>query len=119
MPKYTFRCEACSHSRQLVVSPSVTTSKCLKCGEPTVRSMPILSGPSSVDEVVDKYTGTRRIDNQSEIMHNRSDNYFWSVEVPRLVNTGTYSIETMIENDWISVDDKGNIQINTRPPKKR
>jgi len=52
-------------------------------------------------------------------MHNRSDNYFWSVEVPRLVNTGTYSIETMIENDWISVDDKGNIQINTRPPKKR
>jgi hypothetical protein len=44
------------------------------------------------------------------------EDYFWEVEVPRLVQT--YSTETCIENGWLKYNDKGELVIN-KPPKKR
>jgi len=36
--------------------------------------------------------------------------------VPRLVNSGTYGLDTMLENEWIWVDDNDKIHIYDKPP---
>jgi hypothetical protein len=81
--------------------------------------MPTLNGPSNVSEVVDKYTGlTHRRDQKDEVKERREE-YYWTVEVPRFVASGTYSIETMLENQWIKVDDNMNVTVNNVPPHRR
>lgn len=83
------------------------------------RQLPVLSGPASVKETVDKFFNVQHHSNQKELIQERSDDYYWTVEVPRMVNSGKYSMETMLEMGWISVDDKGHITIHTKPPYKR
>ena len=92
---------------------------CPICVIPATRQLPILNGPSSVTEVINKYTGTTWRPNQKEEVKQRRDEYYWSVEVPRLVNSGTYSMETMLENQWIWLDDNGQIHTHTKPPNLR
>jgi hypothetical protein len=82
------------------------------------RQMPVIS-PPNVREVVDKNTGITWCDGQREMVLDRKEEYFWSVEVPRLVASGIYSLETMLENEWIWVDDAGKIHVNNKPPDKR
>ncbi len=117
MPKYTFKCDN-GHTVQKYTSSSVTDFPCKACDAIMVRQMPKIQS-SDVSETVDKYTGTEWKADQREMVKQRRDEYYWSVEVPRLVNSGTYSIETMLENGWIYIDDKEQVQINTIPPHKR
>ena len=118
MPKYSFACPSCGTTIQMYVPASVITTACQACSNPTTRQMPILNGPANVREVVDKNTGITWTDGQQEMVKDRKENYYWTVEVPRFVNSGIYSLETMLENEWIYVDDSGKIHIN-KPPDKR
>ena len=118
MPKYTFKCEH-GHEIQTHVSSSVKSLPCKICNLEMNRLMPTLNGPANVRELIDKYTGITHIDGQLDLIKERRDDYYWAVEVPRFVNSGTYSIETMLENEWITVDDAGKIHINNKPLAKR
>jgi hypothetical protein len=83
------------------------------------RDMPILNGPADKKEVVDSLTNTRWGDDHRKIIQARKEKYYWSVEVPRMVNSGTYSVQTMFEKGWIWIDDNNEMHIHTKPPKER
>lgn len=117
MPKYTFECGACKSTVQKFVAVDKKTAKC-RCGNGMNRKMPKLSGHAQVTETVDKYTNRKWKQDQEDILEERKADYFWSVEVPRFVNSGTYSIETMLEMGWIYFNDKEEVQIRTKPPQK-
>jgi hypothetical protein len=120
MPKYRFICDECGKEVYKFVKASRTEMRCLlSCDGTMKRALPTLNGPADVTEVVDKYTGTTWRQDQKDILKERRDEYYWTVEVPRFVNSGTYSVETMLENGWIYFDDKKQMQINNRPPHKR
>jgi hypothetical protein len=119
MPKYTFYCESCNASEQKYTSPSTESVECIHCKKQAHRKLPTLNGPSNVTEVIDKYTGVTHRPNQREEVEQRRAEYYWTVEVPRFVESGTYSIETMLENGWIWVDDNNQVHINNKPPQRR
>ena len=119
MPKYTFKCNNCNNQIDKYVSSKTRTSLCSECGSNMSRKLPTLSGKSEVKETVDSYTGIVHQEDQRELIEKRSDEFYWSVEVPRLVNSGTYTVETMLELGWIYIDDKDQVQINNTPPHRR
>ena len=119
MPKYSFSCSSCSNSSQMYVPTLVRNIECKKCNGIMHRQMPTLNGPANVREIVDKNTGITWGDDQKQMIQDRKDEYYWTVEVPRFVASGVYSLETMLENMWIQVDDAGKIHINNKPPNKR
>jgi len=119
MPKYSFICSSCSNTIQTYVSSLVRRIPCKNCEGTMDRQLPTLNGPANVREVVDKNTGITWIDEQQQMVKDRKDEYYWTVEVPRFVASGTYSLETMLENQWIYVDDAGKIHTNNKPPSKR
>jgi len=118
MPKYTFVCE-CGSSLQKMVYASIKSLKCEECGKDMSRKLPVLSGSPTVNETIDSYTGTVQPANQRDMVEQRRDEYYWTVEVPRLVDSGTYELQTMIEMGWVTVDDKGQLHVNNKPPHKR
>lgn len=119
MPKYTFQCEQCNKSFQQYASVNSFTVECLACSGIADRKLPTLNGPSNVTEIIDKHTGiTHRRDQRDEVEQRRAE-YYWTVEVPRFVASGTYSIETMLENSWIWVDDNLQVHVNNKPPHRR
>lgn len=115
MPKYTFTCE-CGHSTQQITSISTKEIACSTCGKSMSRSLPKLSGKANVTEVVDSHTNVKWGDDHVKEIDDRKRTFYWEVEVPRMVNSGTYSIETMLENRWVYFDDKGKLITRTRPP---
>ena len=115
MSKYNFKCESCSTIKTVYVTSNVTCDICV-CGGNMKRCLPQTQRPQ-VRETVDKFFNRKWIENQKDILQDRKDVHFWKNEVPRLVNSGTYSIETMLENGWIFFDDKENIQIRTKSPR--
>ncbi len=117
MAKYRFICEKCNKESERYAS--LKDSFTCSCEGKMIRQMPILNGPVTTRETINKVTGHTWIADQEEIVKDRKDEYFWSVEVPRLVNSGTYSLQTMLEQGWISVDDAGKIHTNNKPPSKR
>lgn len=125
MPKYTFKCSKCGSSEQKYVSSSTKEYPCSECfhrGSDNImmkRQMPTLNGPSTVTEVVDKHVNRVWQDGQQESIKARRDKYYWSVEVPRMVNSGIYSIETMLENQWVYFNEKEEICIYNKPPHER
>lgn len=119
MPKYSFQCPDCGATEDRYVSRSVKDITCAECHKISLRQMPTLNGPSSVTEVVDKYTGVTQRQNQKEEVQERRAEYYWTVEVPRFVASGIYSLDTMLENGWVWVDDNLQIHTNNRPPHKR
>ena len=118
MPKYTFKCK-CGESETKLVSILVTELPCIKCDLQMTRQMPTLNGPSEVRETINTHTGVTWRKDQKEILAERQEKYLWEVEVPRKVASGTYTLQTMLEQDWVYVDDDGKIQIHTKPPHKR
>jgi hypothetical protein len=74
------------------------------------------SGTQQVREVVDTFTNTRQAPDAKAENKARKTEYFWEVEVPRLIQT--YSIETCLEEGWLVYNDKGELVIN-KPPSKR
>jgi len=119
MPKYTFECQTCHNTRQIYTSSKVKEIYCDSCGKDMLRNLPTLSGKSNVRETVDNYTGLTHSEDQRVVVEQRRDEYYWSVDVPRLVNSGTYSVETMFDMGWVYFDEKNQIQVNTKPPHKR
>ena len=117
MAKYTFRCEKCNKTQQLHVGFSVSTFEC-DCGSTMNRQMPTIS-KSTVYETADKQSNRKWLEDHEQILKSRKEKYFWSVEVPRMVASGVYTVETMVENGWISLDDNNKIIVNTKPVSQR
>jgi len=119
MPKYTFKCES-GHTVQKIVSAKVREIECNHegCTNSMCRQPPRLQ-QSDVEETIDKYFGTKQRPDQKDVVQQRRDEFYWTVEVPRLVNSGTYTVETMLEMGWIYLDVKNQVQINNKPPNKR
>jgi hypothetical protein len=120
MPKYTFKCPD-GHTTQLMISSDIKTFPCTEnlCFETMTRQLPVLNGPSNVTEIINKTTGVAWRPDQKEEVKQRREEYYWTVEVPRLVASGTYALDTMLENGWIWVDDNKQIHVNTKPPAQR
>ena len=118
MPKYTFKCKSCGSEKQVFASRKRTCTPCKECGEYMDRQMPVLAGHAQVKETVDKLTNKKWVDNQTEILEDRQQTHYWKHEVPRLVNSGTYSLETMLEMNWVYFDEKDQLQTRTKPPVK-
>jgi hypothetical protein len=114
MAKYTFHCEKCDSSKQRFTSASVKEVVC-DCGGTMHRQMPNIA-LQRVTETVDSYTGVTRDQDHDDLTKNRRDDHYWTVEVPRLIET--CSIETSLENGWLVYNEKGELVIN-KPPGKR
>ena len=117
MPKYTFKCQKCGASIQKYVSVSTRELEC-ECGQSMSRAMPNLLGSPKVTETVDKLTNKKHIDDQANEMKDRKSHHYWSVEVPKMVNSGIYSIETMVEQGWIYLNEKEEVVIRNKSPEK-
>lgn len=85
------------------------------CGGTSNRQFPNIA-QQQVNETVDTFTGTKRDQNHVENMKERRDEHYWSVEVPRLIQT--MSTETCLEQGWLVYNEKGELVIN-KPPSKR
>lgn len=83
------------------------------------RMIPRLNGAVESLETVDKESGTKWRADHNEDLKARSDLYFWKHHVPRLVDSGVYSLETLLQNGWVIVNAKGQIEVQTTPPNKR
>lgn len=116
MPKYNFTCKSCNAHKHKYVSVSTQTVECKSCHGTMERNLPTLSGSAQVTELVDAYTGVNLNQDHNALIKDRHDQYYWEVEVPRLVQT--MSVETCLENSWLVYNEKGELVIN-KPPSKR
>jgi len=114
MPKYTFTCEKCGKSKQMFTSTSTKEVDC-ECTGKLVRQMPNIA-VQRVTEVVDQYSNITRDQNHNDMTKNRRDDHYWTVEVPRLIET--VSLQTSLENGWLVYNEKNELVIN-KPPGKR
>lgn len=119
MAKFTFKCETCDDEIQKNVFSLDSTFSCPKCNNPMRRLLPKLNGAPRVNELIDKHTGTVWQADQKEQVKLRQAEYYWTVEVPRFVASGVYSVETMLENSWITIDEKNQVHVNNVPPHRR
>ena len=116
MPKYTYACVSCG-SHTIRYAPASTISIVCACGATAPRSLPTISGPATIKELVDPYTGVHLpVDNQ-EILENRKSDHYWSVVVPRLVNE--HGPEIALNEGWAYFDEKGKFKVYDKPPHKR
>lgn len=109
-------CDKCGTHIDRFASTTTEQVKCQECQDGTMKRQLPNSGSQVVKEVVDKFTNVRHTDNQKSEDAQRKQDYFWEVEVPRLVQH--YSIETCLEEKWLVYNDKGELVIN-KPPSKR
>jgi len=116
MPKYSFICDTCGDRAQVYCQLHDKTV-CIKCNAEMRLQMPVLAG-QEVRETVDQYTGVQHKQDQKEMVIERKAAYFWEVEVPRMVNSGTYTLETMLENGWVYLNEKDQLVTRTKPPQK-
>jgi hypothetical protein len=82
-----------------------------------IRQMPKLAGIKTT-EVVDKYTNKKHVADQKQVLQERKLDYYWEKLVPEMVNSGTYTLETMLEKGWVYYDEKKNLVTRTKPPQK-
>ncbi len=116
MPKYTFQCTSCDNKKQVFTSLKTKTIACEKCQAEMNRQMPVLAGSSEIRETVDSHVGVSWTENQQKLVSDRKQTFYWEIEVPKMVNSGVYSLETMLENRWVYYDDHGNLVTRTKPP---
>jgi hypothetical protein len=123
MPKYTFKCPECGLEEQQTVPRHIKEVSCCRCAPDKEswmkRQLPKLGGQPDVNETVNEYTGVTWKEGQKEAIDERRAQSYWEVEVPRMVRSGTYSIETMLEMGWVYFNDKEEMIINDQPPNKR
>ena len=117
MPKFTFKCTRCQNIAMKMTPAKWKTCPCPKCNGLMKKQIPIISKPSS-RETVDKLRNKTMFEDQEEIIKQRSEDYFYTVELPRLVNSGKYSTKEMLKNGWIFFDDCDKIQIRTKAPNR-
>ena len=116
VPKYTYVCTTCNLEIQKFASIKDKYTPC-DCGETMNRKMPNLS-PPKVTEVIDKYSGTKHIEDQDKVREARKLDYYWKHEVPKMVDSGVYGLDTMIEQGWVFYDEKHNLITRTKPPQR-
>lgn len=116
MPKYRFHCE-CGAEVTKYTSASTSSLDCASCHQQMQRQIPSHVEQSTVKELADAYTGIHLPPDNKEILDARRSEYFWSVEVPRLVNE--YPVEHSLQEGWLYLDERGKIQLQTKPPYKR
>lgn len=116
MPKYRFTCE-CGAEVMRYTSASTFSTVCPKCSSEMRRQIPSFVEPATVKETIDSYTGVRVPPDNKEILEFRRSEYFWKVEVPRLV--AQYPVEHSLSEGWLYLDEQGKLQIQTKPPHKR
>jgi len=123
MPKYTFKCPECNKTEQQYVPREIKEISCCNCAPEKEswmkRQLPTLSGNPDITEVVDDYTGKTAKQDQGTMIKERHAKFYWSVEVPRLVNSGVYGVDTMLEQGWVWFDDNHKMHINDKPPNER
>lgn len=110
MPKYIFKCEKCNNEATKFVPVSVDMVVCANCNSKMNRQMPNLNSPTEVRELVDPYRNKRLNKDHTTIMKERKREHYLNVEIPRLVEK--YSLETCLENKWLTYNDKGELVIN-------
>lgn len=115
MPKYKFTCQACNTTAEKYTSSTTKEVECPSCKSKMSREFPS-NGSQKVLEVVDKFINTKHTPDQEKELKDRKTEYFWEVEVPRLVQH--YSTQTCLEEGWLVYNDKGELVIN-KPPSKR
>lgn len=118
MPKYRFICPKCYRETLAIVTRNTSSIICDDCKATMNREMPRLN-VSEITETVNKYLGTKQPANRKDQVEERRSEYYWKHEVPRFVDSGTYSLETMIDNGWVIVTDDGKIEIQNKPPHRR
>ncbi len=118
MPRFKFKCNSCDTIEPRRVKVGVKEVDCT-CGSKMVWQMPTLNGSTEVLETVDKDAGTQWRPDHREDIETRKAEYFWKHEVPRLVDSGTFGLDTMLENGWITVNEKGEIEVQNTPPHRR
>ena len=114
MPKYTFKCESCGKEEQRYHAPSVTKIDCF-CGSKMSR-LPVRLLGMDVTELVDSNRNVKWKQDQEEMLRERSMDYFYEREVPRLINE--YSLRVCLEEGWLYYDEKGELQVRKKPPQK-
>lgn len=118
MPKYSFTCSKCGFTEQKFTNSSIKSIDCKQCSSKMKRKLPKILGNPEVTEVVDKYTRTVLHPNHKDNVEDRKKHHYWKHEVPRLVNSGIYELETMLNNQWVYFDEREELQIRTTPPDK-
>jgi len=117
MAKYRFQCEKCGNTVERYVDVSVEAQPCKKCGGLAKRLFPNL-GSKKVTEKVDPFLNIRQEEDHKKQLQDRRSEYFWSTEVPRFVQSGIYSTETMLAEGWVVYNEKGEMVIAKGPPQK-
>ena len=118
MPKFTFKCAECDTTTQLLAE---LTDKpvCPLCEKLLVRQLPSLTGPTDVFETIDSNTNIKHRPDQKALIKERNSIYYWKHVVPQLAADPKYSLETKLDNGWITVDENGHIHVQDKPPEKR
>jgi putative FmdB family regulatory protein len=116
MPKYQFKCASCENKEAFYVSVDVAEKACPKCAGAMLRQMPMTSVPT-VKELVDSYTNIHLPQDNDKVLEARRSEYFWKVEVPRLVNE--YPLEECLKQGWLVYNEKNELVLQTKPPHKR
>jgi hypothetical protein len=75
-------------------------------------------GAAKSTETVDKLFNKKHISDQKNAIKERKLDYYWEVEVPNMVNSGVYSIETMLEQNWVFYNEKGDLITRNKPLEK-
>lgn len=116
MAKYRFQCEGCQVIVERYTASTVETQPCKECGGLAKRLFPNI-GMKKVTETVDSFLNIRHEDDQKKLLEDRRTEHFWSVEVPRFVESGTYCVETMLAEGWVFYNERGELVIG-KPKRK-
>jgi hypothetical protein len=87
---------------------------CKECGAQAKCLFPNIGG-KKVTETVDPFLNVRHEEDHKKQLDDRRTEYFWEVEVPRLIQT--YSTQTCLEEGWLVYNEKGELVIG-KPKKK-
>jgi hypothetical protein len=117
MAKYRFKCEKCSVISERYASVRTEVVSCKECDGNAVRLFPNI-GSQKVTETVDPFLNIRHEEDQKKKLENRRREHFWSVEVPRFVESGIYSVETMLAEGWVTYNEKGEMVVAKGPKEK-
>jgi hypothetical protein len=116
MARYRYECSVCKQIEQKYANSDKITNKCSACGGISNRLSPTIS-KATVNELVDSYSAVRLSPDHKDDINQRSLDYFWSVEVPRLC--GEYSPEECLHQGWAYMSEKGEFCVHTKPPNRR
>lgn len=115
MAKYRFQCEKCLIIFERYTSSSTEVLPCKECGSSSKRLFPNI-GSKQVTELVDPFLNIRHEEDQRKQLESRRIEHFWEKEVPRLIESGIYSTETMLAEGWVVYNEKNELVIGK--PKK-